>query len=65
MPAAHGFLGFECNPALNHAAGCDLDTKIDKIGSPHTLVCVKNQASYKRRVVQRTEDLDNIKRLTE
>lgn len=40
-------------------AACDLDLRTEKRGSPHTLVCVKNQASYRRRVKQREEDLAN------
>jgi len=40
-------------------AACDLDTKTDTRGRPYTLVCVKNQASYERRVRQRGQDLEN------
>lgn len=43
--------------------GCDLDCATHKVGSPHSLVCTKNQASYKRRVRQRKEDLRNVARL--
>ena len=39
-------------------AVCDLDCRTEKRGSPHTLVCVKNQASYQRRVKQRVQDLE-------
>jgi predicted 2-oxoglutarate/Fe(II)-dependent dioxygenase YbiX len=45
------------------AAGCDLDMTTVRRGSPHSLVCTKNQASYERRVKQRTDDLANIERL--
>jgi hypothetical protein len=34
-------------------ARCDLDLTTKKRGSPHTLVCTKNQASYDRRARQR------------
>jgi len=33
------------------------------MGSPHVLVCTKNQASYERRVAQRRADLDDLTRL--
>jgi hypothetical protein len=36
---------------------CDVDTATEKRGSPHRLVCTKNQASYQRRCSQRTNDL--------
>jgi hypothetical protein len=39
------------------AAVSDLDLKTDTRGRPYTLVCVKNQASYQRRVRQREQDL--------
>ena len=45
------------------AAGCDLDMTTVRRGSPHSLVCTKNQASYERRVKQRADDLANIRRL--
>ncbi|MFI3135383.1 MAG: 2OG-Fe(II) oxygenase [Methylococcaceae bacterium] len=35
----------------------DVDYSTARIGSPHQLVCTKNQASYQRRVEQRTHDL--------
>ncbi|MCC6777637.1 MAG: hypothetical protein IT537_13555 [Hyphomicrobiales bacterium] len=44
-------------------ARCDLDTRTERKGSPHGLVCTKNQASYGRRERQRTQDLANLKRL--
>ncbi|MFM8333317.1 MAG: 2OG-Fe(II) oxygenase [Candidatus Methylumidiphilus sp.] len=37
-------------------AVCDVDTKTDTRGRPYTLICVKNQASYGRRVAQRKQD---------
>jgi hypothetical protein len=45
------------------AAGCDLEVTTVRRGSPHSLVCTKNQASYERRVKQREDDLANIQRL--
>jgi hypothetical protein len=36
----------------------DVNCATQRIGSPHTLVCTKNQASYQRRVDQRTHDLN-------
>jgi predicted 2-oxoglutarate/Fe(II)-dependent dioxygenase YbiX len=44
-------------------ARCDLDTTTERRGSPHGLVCTKNQKSYERRAKQRTEDLADLKRL--
>ncbi len=44
-------------------ANCDLDMTTLRKGSPHSLVTTKNQASYKRRVVQRKNDLANRARL--
>ena len=41
-------------------AGSDVDSVTDKTGSPHALVCTKNQASYGRRVVQRQQDLEDL-----
>jgi predicted 2-oxoglutarate/Fe(II)-dependent dioxygenase YbiX len=49
--------------ATIRAARCDLDTITERRGSPHGLVCTKNQKSYERRAKQRTEDLANLKRL--
>ncbi|WP_295888192.1 2OG-Fe(II) oxygenase [uncultured Thiohalocapsa sp.] len=43
---------------------CDLHTRTDKSGRPYSLVCIKNQASYDRRVQQRKQDLHNRARLT-
>ena len=44
-------------------AGSDVDSVTDKTGSPHALVCTKNQASHERRVVQRQQDLADLARL--
>ena len=41
-------------------AGSDVDSVTDKTGSPHALVCTKNQASYERRVLQRQQDLEDL-----
>jgi hypothetical protein len=38
-------------------AKCDLDTKTEQRGRPYSLICTKNQASYKLKVKQRTQDL--------
>ncbi len=42
---------------------CDLDLTTERRGSPHTLVCTKNQASYERRVRQRRDDLAALAQL--
>lgn len=41
----------------------DVDRSTERKGSPHVLVCTKNQASYERRVAQRRADLDDLTRL--
>jgi predicted 2-oxoglutarate/Fe(II)-dependent dioxygenase YbiX len=41
----------------------DVDCSTERKGSPHVLVCTKNQASYERRVAQRRADLDDLARL--
>jgi hypothetical protein len=38
-------------------ARADLDCETVRRGSPHSLVCTKNEASYRRRVGQRKQDL--------
>lgn len=43
----------------------DLDFTTEKKGSPHTLVCTKNQHSYDVRVKQRSKDLSNLAALNE
>ena len=42
---------------------CDVDTTTIKQGSPHRLLCTKNQASYERRVVQRKQDTHDLAHL--
>ena len=44
-------------------AGCDIDCSTLRRGSPHTLICTKNQASYERRAKERREDLANLAQL--
>jgi hypothetical protein len=44
-------------------ARCDLDLATEKRGSPYTLVCTKNQASYDRRAKQRKQDLEDLAQL--
>ncbi|WP_448189638.1 2OG-Fe(II) oxygenase [Azospirillum sp. sgz301742] len=44
-------------------AGSDLDVATDRRGRPYSLVAIKNQASYDRRVVQRRQDLADVARL--
>lgn len=39
------------------AKHCDLDCQTVRQGSPHGLVCTKNQASYEARVLQRVADV--------
>ena len=39
---------------------CDVDQTTEKLGSPYSLICTKNQASYHRRVVQRQKDLGTL-----
>ena len=41
-------------------ASADLDTETLRKGSPHSLIAVKNQASYQRRVKQRQQDLTDL-----
>ncbi|MBE2293681.1 MAG: 2OG-Fe(II) oxygenase [Phycisphaerales bacterium] len=43
--------------------GCDLDRVTEQKGRPYTLICTKNQASYERRVRQRSKDLEDLARL--
>ena len=44
-------------------ARADLDVRTERKGSPHGLVCTKNQASYDRRAEQRKRDLVDLARL--
>jgi hypothetical protein len=46
-------------------ARCDLDLRTERRGSPHSLVCTKNQASYERRTQQRKSDLENLAALNQ
>ncbi|MBU1212973.1 MAG: 2OG-Fe(II) oxygenase, partial [Alphaproteobacteria bacterium] len=41
-------------------ARADVDMRTERKGSPHTLICRKNQASYERRVRQRKQDLADL-----
>ena len=45
-------------------AHADVDMRTERKGSPHSLICKKNQASYERRVRQRKEDLADLAALT-
>jgi hypothetical protein len=40
-----------------------VDTATEKRGSPHRLICTKNQASYQGRCAQRANDLAERERL--
>ena len=44
-------------------ARADLDCETIRRGSPHSLVCIKNEASYRRRVAQRKQDLIDLSTL--
>ena len=44
---------------IRHARA-DVVTETLRRGSPHSLICRKNQASYLRRVAQRKQDLDDL-----
>ena len=41
-------------------ATADVNTETLRKGSPHSLIAVKNQASYKRRVAQRKQDFADL-----
>ena len=45
------------------SAACDLDLTTERRGSPHTLLAIKNQASYERRAKQRRGDLEHASAL--
>lgn len=45
--------------AAIRAGQCDLGVETVRKGSPHTLMCTKNQASYECRVLQRRQDLEH------
>jgi len=65
-PARKMFALKAAEPARSHleqtiaSARSDVDAVTERKGRPYSLVCVKNQASYDRRVVQRKEDIENI-----
>jgi len=42
------------------AAHADLELRTERRGSPHSLICRKNRASYERRAAQRRQDLADI-----
>lgn len=42
---------------------CDVDCKTDSSKRPYSLICTKNQASYRRRVEQRKNDLEALEQL--
>lgn len=42
---------------------CDVSCHTQKGGTPYRLICTKNQASYQRRVDQRTQDLQRLNTL--
>jgi hypothetical protein len=44
-------------------ADCDVDVTTNRRGRRYSLVCTRNQASYDRRVKQRTDDLANLELL--
>jgi hypothetical protein len=41
-------------------SSADVDTRTERRGSPHSLISIKNQASYERRVAQRKQDLADL-----
>jgi len=41
-------------------APCDVDTQTERKGSPHSLICTKNRASFERQVAQRKQDLGDL-----
>lgn len=45
------------------AHGCDLDLKTERRGSPHTLVCTKNRATYEREKAQFETDVELLKEM--
>lgn len=42
-------------------AHADIDVKTERRGSPYSLICAKNQASYEQRVRQRKSDIQNAR----
>jgi predicted 2-oxoglutarate/Fe(II)-dependent dioxygenase YbiX len=45
-------------------ARADVDCRTERKGSPHSLICRKNQESYERRVKQRKQDLADLAALS-
>ena len=43
----------------------DIDCRTERRGSPHTLICTKNRASYKRRCAQYADDVAHMRLLAE
>ena len=39
---------------------CDLDFKTERKGSPHTLVCTKNKASYQEKLKKYHQDQERL-----
>ena len=42
----------------------DIDCQTERRGSPHTLICTKNRATYKRRCAQYADDIAHMRRLS-
>ena len=56
----------KCRSHVEHSIRrdqCDVSQETERRGSPHALVCTKNQASFERRVAQRQKDLEDQERL--
>ena len=43
----------------------DIDCKTERRGSPHTLICTKNRATYERRCAEYAEDIAHMRLLTD
>lgn len=41
----------------------DIDCRTERAGSPHTLICTKNRATYQRRCAQYADDVDHMRLL--
>lgn len=65
-PRTKAWVHKAAEPCRMHVQGiieqsrCDLDLATERRGSPHSLVCTKNQASYERRVSQRARDQEDL-----
>jgi hypothetical protein len=46
-----------------HSAGCDLECKTERHGSPYSLVCTKNTASYQARLKKYHQDREHLSAL--